>query len=85
MSRKTRTPKIVAPPAPALPEPKACQYPLGCRTGSQPFASLTFKSQAGLVWSQASCQSHMELSADYYRAQGGELLEVRLLAAEVAS
>lgn len=82
MARKTRAPRVVTPPAPVLPEPTACQYPLGCRAGNRPFASLTFKSKAGMTWSQASCQSHMELSADYYRAQGGELLEVRLLAAE---
>lgn len=93
MARKTRTPRVVPPQeqAQALPEPKACQYPLGC-TGGKPFASLTFQSTSGFSWTQTSCQAHQQATDDYYREKtakgqtdGGVLVSVRLLGSEAAS
>ena len=77
-----RKPRIKTPPVPALPTPTRCQYG-GCPPSARPFASLTFRSASGLTWSEASCQSHMELRADQVRAEGGKLLSVRLLEREV--
>lgn len=91
MARKTRTPKIVAPSEPALPEPRYCQYPPGCHLAARPFASLTFKSKAGMGWTQSACQAHQAATVDYYRKlaaegpDGGELVSVRLLGSEAAS
>ena len=85
-----RKPRIVAEPqapepTPVLePWPLYCHLPTGCRTRGKVFARLTFKSAAGLIWSEGSCQGDQQFRADQIRAEGGELVEVLVLEGEGA-
>lgn len=74
-----RKPRLKPAPTPVLPTPRYCQFPTGCLPGNKPFASLTFKSAAGLIWTESACQFHQSHRTDQVRAEGGELVSVRLL------
>lgn len=81
-----RRPRIKPEPVPVVevdlePLPRYCHF-VGCRPGTPPFARLTFKSAAGLVWSEGVCQGHQQFSADKVRREGGELLNVLVIPAE---